>query len=114
MGFRRKGKDLARDARRWHSFREANQHLFEDAGLASYVYESDDVFDDFLMHGYVDHHPSPYPFDVRAQVRILREIVVRYFAAGYADPGIIIFDVQEREAIEQEAARRLADAGPAG
>jgi hypothetical protein len=114
MAYRRKGKDLAHDVRRWQAFREENRSLLEDSGLARYVYESDEVFADFLMHGCVDHHPSPYPFDVRelteAQVPLFREIVIRYLAAGFGDPGMIVFDVAERDALREEADRRLKEA----
>jgi hypothetical protein len=45
------------------------------------LYESRELFDDLLMHGYIDHHPDPMHFFVgqllEAQRKALVEVVVR-------------------------------------
>jgi hypothetical protein len=62
------------------------------------------------MHGFLDHHERPYRFDVsdldEAQRHALREVVVSYLTAGFADPGLGLFGSAEHDAIRAEARSR--------
>jgi hypothetical protein len=84
--------------------------LFERAGLPAHIYESEGKFQDFLMHGYLDHHERPYPFNVSelddSQRDALRELVVSYLAAVFEDPGLGLFGSKEHDSIRNEASRR--------
>jgi|SRR4051812_28632765 hypothetical protein len=110
----RKDTDTAVEGRRWKSFLDDNRTQFEASGLPQHVYDTSPVFDDFLMHGYLDHHAAPFEFSfdelTTDQVTVVREIVVRYLAAGFGDPGLILFGSEEREAIHAEATHRSKDA----
>jgi len=91
MSFRR-SKTAAQESRAWQEFLQANAALFQASGVPISLHESRDLFDDLLMHGYIDHHPDPTRFFVGqlsdAQREALVEVVVRYLRAGFPDPGI--------------------------
>jgi hypothetical protein len=91
MSFRR-SKTVAQESRAWQDFLQANAALFHASGVPISVYQSRDLFDDLLMHGYIDHHPDPTRFFVSqlsdAQREALVEVAVRYLRAGFADLGI--------------------------
>jgi hypothetical protein len=91
MGFRRTKVD-ALQARDWRRFLEANASLLASTGLPESIYSSQEVFDDFLMHGCIDHHPDPTGFRLEQmspdQLRLLSEAVVRYLQAGFLSPHI--------------------------
>ncbi len=63
MSFRR-SKTAARESRAYRDFVQANSALFQASGLPISLYESRELFDDLLMHGYIDHHPDPTHFNV--------------------------------------------------
>jgi len=98
------------DKRRWRRFLDDNRAEFEATDLPRHVYETSAVFDDFLMHGHLDHHSAPFEFSfaelTQDQVTVVRELVVRYFAAGHGDPGLVLFGSKERESTHAEAALR--------
>ena len=52
------------------------------------------MFVDFLMHGYIDHHADPTRFSARElssdESVLLMDVISRYFAAGFPDPGLAI------------------------
>jgi hypothetical protein len=91
MSFRR-SKSAARESRAWRDFIEANAALLRASGVPFSLYESRAMFDDLLMHGYIDHHEDPTRFFVgelsEVQREALVEATVRYLQAGFADPGI--------------------------
>jgi hypothetical protein len=72
-----------------------NRDLLARAGVPSSISESRALFDDLLMHGYVDHHPDATRFSVaeldHAQRALLAEAIVRYLRAGCEDPGLALF-----------------------
>lgn len=109
MTFRRSKEDSQR-ARRWAKFTEELSRLFEESGVPAHIYASQDHFEDFLMHGYLDHHERPFPFSVNelseSQRAILRELVVTYLASGFGDPGLGLFGSSEHDAIRREANQR--------
>jgi hypothetical protein len=73
-------------------FRQANAALLQASGVPASLYESRELFDDLLMHGYIDHHEEPTHFSVsrlsRSQVEALVEVAARYLRSGFPDPGI--------------------------
>jgi hypothetical protein len=91
MSFRR-SKTAARESRAWRSFVQANAGLLQASGLPISLYQSRELFDDLLMHGYIDHHDDPTRFIVgqlsAGQQEALVEVVVRYLRTGFPDPGI--------------------------
>lgn len=109
MSFRRP-KASAQRSVAWSAFRQRSARLFEDAGLPTHVGETEGHFQDFLMHGCLDHHETPYAFTVNeldaAQRRALRELVVSYLAAGFGDPGLGLFGSQEHDVVREEALHR--------
>jgi hypothetical protein len=109
MSFR-KPKASAQRSAVWSDFRQRSSPLFERAGLPAHIYETEEHFQDFLMHGYLDHHQRPYAFTVNdidpSQRDALRELVVSYLAAGFSDPGLGLFGSKEHDAIRQEALDR--------
>jgi hypothetical protein len=91
MSFRR-SKTAAWEARAYRDFVQANISLFQASGVPISLYESRDLFDDLLMHGYIDHHPDPTHFFVgqlSADQRVaLVKVMMRYLQSGFPDPGI--------------------------
>jgi len=106
MSFRRK-KEEALEARRWREFVEANADLFQQSGIPHAIYSSRDLFDDWLMHGYIDHHEDPTHFFVgqlaTEQMECLIEAAARYLRAGFPDPGIGLPLAGSREEIRRRA-----------
>jgi len=109
MSFRRSKKNVL-EVRRWRAFVNENLSQFLAIGLPEEIYHTQDYFDDFLMHGYLDHHHSAYNFTVniltKDQALELREIIVKYLASGFGDPRLCVFSHEEHEAIRAEARSR--------
>jgi hypothetical protein len=86
MGYRR-SKENVESARNWSTFVARNRSAVETVGLPQVVTESIDHWDDFLMHGYLDHHDDPTGFTVdqlsEEQYTALLQFVDGYFASGY-------------------------------
>lgn len=109
MSHRRDSADAA-EKRRWRRFLDDNRAEFEATGLPQHLYQTRAVFDDFLMHGHLDHHAAPFQFSfaelTQDRATAARELVVRYLAAGYQDPGLVLFGSEEPESIHAAAALR--------
>lgn len=86
MAYRR-SKEALQAACNWSTFVARNSKTIEAAGLPEVVTESIEHWDDFLMHGYLDHHPDPTEFDVNqlstGQYTALVQLVDSYFVSGY-------------------------------
>jgi hypothetical protein len=86
MGYRRSTEQV-KSRRDWRAFVAHNQTLIDAAGLPLIVTESVDHWDDFLIHGYLDHHDDPTGFVVNQlnerQYRALVRLIESYFVAGY-------------------------------
>lgn len=99
MGFR-KSKSVGLEKRRWRSFCAENWGLIESIGLPSPVFESQERFEDLLMHGYLDHRHDPTRFSVSEldarRLEKFKMLVDRYFGAGYSDPGLMALGHEER------------------
>src|SRR5262245_56832782 len=87
MGYRR-SPDKVKSVRDWRAFVARNQALVDVAGLPLIVIESADHWEDFVMHGILDHHDDPTNFSVdrinERQYNALIQLVERYFDSGYA------------------------------
>jgi hypothetical protein len=109
MSFRRSKKSVL-DVRRWRTFVNENRSQFNATGMPEYVYQTEEIFDEFLMHGCLGYYHRPYDFTVeeltREQAVELREIIVKYLASGFGDPGLCVFSHEEHEAIRAEARNR--------
>ena len=99
MGYRKSKNGLVGE-RRWSTFCIDNRDLIAIVDLPSQVVETQERFEDFLMHGCLDHHNDPTKFSVNkldsAKLEKLRELVDRYFEAGYFDPGLMVLGHEER------------------
>ena len=54
MGGYRRPKESAAVAKRWREFSDGQRHVFERAGLPGSLMHDQKLFDDFLMHGYIE------------------------------------------------------------
>ena len=95
------------ERRRWRAFRSQHRQAFLESGLPLAICESREIFDDFLMHGYLDHHEDPRRFTVDElsppQVQALKRLIVAYLSQDFADPGLGIFSPQEHSRIRAQA-----------
>ena len=86
MGYRR-SKEKVGAARNWSTFVARNRRVVEAVGLPQVVTESINHRDDFLVHGYLDHHDDPTGFTVdqlsEERYTALLQFVDSYFASGY-------------------------------
>jgi hypothetical protein len=91
MSFRR-SKAAVRDVRAWQAFLQANASLLQASGVPLSIYQSRELFDDLLMHGYIDHHEDPTHFAIGQlsvkQWDALLDAAAQYLRAGFPDPGI--------------------------
>ena len=108
MSFRR-NKHRANDERTWRGFVQRHGRLLQASGVPVSIYESREMFDDLLMHGYIDHHEDPTRFGVNSlsaeQKSVLTEVVAAYLLAGFSDPGFGGFMTP----IIEDARRRVAE-----
>lgn len=99
LSFRKK-KDDGHEKRRWQSFCAENADLIASLDLPSPVIETQERYEDLLMHGYLDHHHDPTRFTIdefdATKIENFKQLVDRYFAAGYFDPGLVAVGFEER------------------
>jgi hypothetical protein len=83
----RRSPSKAAAARQWDRFVSANEPTISAIGLPSACLKSVAHFDDFLMHGRLEHHPDDTDFQVGGltadQYDNLVALTESYFAAGY-------------------------------
>ena len=65
MSFRRPEKAIHEQARHWEQWRNEHRAALERTGLPELVLQDEEHWWDFLLHGYLDHHPDPLRFSVR-------------------------------------------------
>jgi hypothetical protein len=86
MGYRRSNEKV-RAARDWNSFVAKNIETIRTAGLPELVTTSIRHWDEFLIHGYLDHHEDPSRFTVdelsEEEYSALVKLVESYFMCGY-------------------------------
>jgi len=110
VGFSR-WKHRSQAARAWAAFIDRNTSAVRAAGLPEAVTASVARWDDFLMHGRLEHHDDPTAFAIdqlsESQYAALTLLVESYFVAGYE------FFTPEALRIEDQRALR-ARFGPQG
>jgi len=88
MGARRPAK-AAEAQRKWQRFLQRHATLLTQANLPELITESQDHWDDFLMHGHLDHHGDPSGFTVASlsadQREALKQLAGDYLAEFGAD-----------------------------
>ena len=91
-------------AREWSTFVARNKKVVEAVGLPQVVTESINHWDDFLMHGYLDHHDDPTGFTVdelsEEQYTALLQFVDSYFASGYEYFTLAVLRDEDRRRLE--------------
>lgn len=79
-------------ARKWNAFYQANRELIDRTGVPGPIVETYDLFEDLLMHGYIDHHDDPTHFTIKdltpGELESLRQLVDKYVEAGFPSAGI--------------------------
>lgn len=100
MSFRKNNKHERDEKLKWNHFCEANKDLIERIGLSTPTIETQERFEDFLMHGYIDHHDDWSKSTVgkldEEKYKLLKRLVEDYFEAGYFDPGLMAVSHEER------------------
>jgi hypothetical protein len=111
MSFRKKNKQERAGRQKWDSFCEANRELMERIGLTTPTMETQERFEDFLMHGYIDHHDDWSKFSVDkldpARYELFKLLVDKYCEAGYADPGLMAVSHEERARLARKYPRQF-------
>jgi hypothetical protein len=83
----RRSQDKVVATRAWDRFVSANAPIIAASGIPNAYLASVDHFDDFLMHGYLAHHPDDTDFQLDSlstdQYGKLVLLVESYFAIGY-------------------------------
>jgi hypothetical protein len=101
MSFHQDNKKKSEGRRAWGSFCEENSELIRCIGLPSPTIETQDRFEDLLMHGYIDHHDDWSSFGLdqlsEEQFQLLKQLVANYFEAGYLDPGVIWLGLADKK-----------------
>ncbi len=101
MAYRKPNEDVE-----WRNFLRSHQLLVTEASLPPQVLSSQSRFDDFLMHGYLDHHIDAQGFslnELNPPARsALKSMVVQYLKAYY-DPGMMLFSDEENEKLRTAA-----------
>lgn len=93
LSFRR-AKETALEAKRWIDFLSRNDKSLATIGIPRSIYASHEMFVDFLMHGYIDHHADLTRFSVGELSSngrdLLTDVIANYLIAGFPDPGLAI------------------------
>jgi hypothetical protein len=91
------------------AFVHRNERSLQATGVPVSIYESHEMFIDFLMHGHIDHHDDPTRFSVGSlsveQQSLLADVIASYFLAGFDNPGIAGLMTK----IGEEARRKVAE-----
>jgi len=95
----KKPKAIAINKIKWDHFVNTEFKLFHETGLPLSYYEDEDNFTDFLMHGYIDHHHDVIRYSIDdmspSQRANLKCLLIKYYMAGFADPGSTILSTEE-------------------
>lgn len=100
MSFRKNNQQECEKRLPWKRFCDVNRDLIERTGLTTPTIETQERFEDFLMHGYIDHHDDWSEFTFghmdTQQFKWFKVLVGKYFEAGYYDPGLLAVGHYER------------------
>lgn len=96
-----------KERRRWKQFKTQHRRLFLDTGLPLANCESRELFDHFLMHGYLgcqeDFTSASVDELSPRQLGALKVLVVAYLRQGFDDPGLSLFSTAEDDRLRKEA-----------
>lgn len=105
MSYRR-STAVAADSRKWGDFLESHRDVVIASVLPGSVMATREIFEDLLMHGYLDHHEDPTSFAISKlddeQFHSFRDMVFLYFAEGYPDPGLMALPQKDREELARK------------
>ncbi|MEO1037483.1 MAG: hypothetical protein AAFX44_18135 [Pseudomonadota bacterium] len=94
------------EALEWRKFQKSHRQLIVAAELPDEICESKSRFEDFLMHGHLDHHPSRTEFSIdqldAVALNELKRLVVEYIRS-YGDPGLMLFSLEVPKSLIAEA-----------
>lgn len=75
------------DRLNWKKFRQEQSRLIETSGLPLDYLENENLWIDFLMHGYIDHHPDSIRFTVDDMNELeydhFKRLIDAYFSYGF-------------------------------
>lgn len=98
---------------RWKRFIAEERELLLRIGMPDLWTESLEKFQDFLMHGYLDHHSDNSQMTVddlnEAQYQCLCRFVSHYFSAGFDDPGLTALRLDDQERLRREFPARFSE-----
>lgn len=108
MSIRTRKADLEA-ARAWEGFLAQNQEVIGTSGLPLSVFAGRQEFELFLMHSSIAG--ASYHLELSAlseqEREAIKELVVRYIATGFDDPGVSLFNPSEdHRLVAQGVARR--------
>jgi hypothetical protein len=88
MGYR-KSKNNVHEKKLWDEFIDENKKLILSTGLPLAYIEQKEMFLDFLMHGYIDHHEDEHSIALdemnNEQKKRLIQVIVKSFELGLID-----------------------------
>ena len=105
MSFRKdKAKTKAKIV--WKKFFSENYDLALKSGLPVEYVRDQELFVDFLMHGYIDHHDDNINFVVdrmnEIEYSFFVKLIDKYFEAGYKDPGLMALLPKDVKKLEEK------------
>lgn len=105
----RKSPHKASARQGWDRFVSGNAPIIAATGIPPAIFSSVDHFDDFLVHGCIEHHLDESRCRVealtRAQYEALVTLTESYFAAGYEWFTPIALQPADRDALAMRFAR---------
>ena len=105
MGYR-KPKTQSEDASRWKAFVREQKESVVACGLPMSYLQNQNLFEDFLMHGCIDHHDDSIGVTLREMTEgekgYLFKLVRAYFKAGFKNPGLVVFSSKEERRLRAE------------
>ncbi len=104
MTFKKNKKETIEN-KKWKKFCREHITLIQDTGIPQSYLDSLDLFCDFLMHGYIDHHDVIENFTTdnmdSNQSENFKKLVWYYFESGFDNPGIVVFDFEYTKKLEK-------------
>jgi len=91
------------DIIKWKKFKRNNIELIEKAGLPLEYYTKEELWLDFLDHGYIDHHNVQHQFNIGmlsvSEHEHFLQLIIAYFQFGfeYFTPSALIFEKDKKK-----------------
>ncbi|MFN8261002.1 MAG: hypothetical protein U0X41_08735 [Chitinophagales bacterium] len=75
------------DTLKWKKFVKENDDLINKAGLPLDYYTNEELWIDFLLHGYIDHHTDYVKFSIdniaNEEYKVFIVLIRKYFESGF-------------------------------